>query len=54
MLIKLKLNVNKIVSRFLQGQRKVLFLNKQNIPEFFYSTVRCELCVYGREGPNLR
>lgn len=37
------------MSWFLQGQRKALFLNKQNIPEFFYSTIGCELCVYRQE-----
>lgn len=42
------------MSWFLQGQRKTLFLNKQNISEFFYSTVECELCVYGQEESNLR
>nr|DAL12977.1 MAG TPA_asm: hypothetical protein [Microviridae sp.] len=39
---------------FLQGQRKTLFSNKQNISSFFYSTVGCELCVYRQERPNLR
>lgn len=41
------------MSWFLQGQRKSLFLNKQNISEFFLggqdSTVGCELCVYRQE-----
>lgn len=37
------------MSWFLQGQRKALFLNKQNISEFFCATVGCELCVYRQE-----
>lgn len=39
------------MSWFLQGRRKVLFLNKQNISEFFFILrLGCELCVYGQEG----
>lgn len=37
------------MSWFLQGQRKELFLNKQNISEFFILRLGCELCVYGQE-----
>lgn len=43
------------MSWFLQGQRKALFSNKQNISEFFFILrLGCELCVYGREESNLR
>lgn len=37
------------MSWFLQGQRKALFSNKQNISEFFFILrLGCELCVYGQ------
>jgi hypothetical protein len=36
------------MSWFLQRQRKELFLNKQNISEFFIMQLECELCVYGQ------
>nr|DAU11301.1 MAG TPA: hypothetical protein [Microviridae sp.] len=38
------------MSWFLQGQRKALFSNKQNISEFFILRLGCELCVYRRGG----
>lgn len=38
------------MSWFLQGQRKALFSNKQNISEFFILRLECELCVYRQEG----
>lgn len=36
------------MSWFLQGQRKALFSNKQNIRSFFILRLMCELCVYGQ------
>lgn len=37
------------MSWFLQGQRKTLFLKKTRYFGVFYSTVKCELCVYRQE-----
>jgi len=38
------------MSSVLHGQRKTLFLNKQNISEFFFILrLGCELCVYRQE-----
>ncbi len=37
------------MSWLLEGQRKELFLNKQNISKIFILRLECELCVYRRE-----
>ena len=43
------------MSWFLQGQRKALFSNKQNISEFFFILLLgCELCVYRQGGGRIR
>lgn len=43
------------MSQFLQGQRKALFLNKQNISEFFLFYGQSVSCAFmDKGGANLR